>query len=318
MNNDIITYMKIYNNLIDVQSIEPTIVALGFFDGIHKGHRELISRCISSANNFNLKSAVFTFQEHPKNVMSGTNVVKRLLTPEDKIKVLSELNIDYLFNLPFEDGFHEMFPEAFAKTLLSEAFNARGVFCGYNFRFGKDTLGNTSTLIDLGIENGFSVNIIEPIEFEFAPVSSSRIRQMITSGSVDTASEMLGQRYILYGTVIEGNKLGRTLGFPTVNMRFDNQMVKPAYGVYVTETTVDGVKYHSVSNVGTKPTVGGKELLIESHLFNFNEDAYGKDISVEFIEMLRTEKKFDSFEALKTQIAIDKDTAAKYFESLTS
>lgn len=309
--------MKIYNNLKDIQSIEQTIIALGFFDGIHKGHRELISRCISSANNLNLKSAVFTFQEHPKNVMTGSNVVKRLLTPEDKVKVLSELNIDYLFNLPFEDGFHEMFPEAFANNLLAEAFHAKGVFCGYNFKFGKDTLGNTSTLIDLGINNGFTVNIIEPIEFEFAPVSSSRIRQLIASGSVDTAAEMLNRRYVLYGTVIEGNKLGRTLGFPTVNMKLDEQMVKPANGVYITETTIDDKTYHSVSNVGIKPTVGGKELLIETHLFDFNEDAYNKNISVEFIEMLRAEKKFESFDALKTQIAIDKNTATKYFDGLS-
>ena len=309
----IIQSMEIFNNIKEINSTNKTIVALGFFDGVHKGHRELISRCISDAKSTGSKSAVFTFKENPKNVMAGKNIIKRLRTSDEKSKILSDLNVDILFNLSFEDGFHEMSPDDFAKNLISSNFNASCVYCGYNFRFGKNASGNTKTLFSLGEKYGFEVKVIEPIEYESLPVSSSRIRELIIAGDIENANNMLELNYKLSGLIIDGHKLGRSIGFPTINIMPNDEMTIPAFGVYITYATIEGVKYPSVTNIGIKPTVGGNTLLIESHIIDFQKDVYGKLADIEFLKMLRPEQKFENFDALKDQISKDKEAAVTYF-----
>ncbi|MDR0874768.1 MAG: bifunctional riboflavin kinase/FAD synthetase [Clostridiales Family XIII bacterium] len=303
--------MQIFGGKSQIHGLPSVSVALGFFDGVHLGHRVLIERSISYARKTGNAAAVFTFRDHPKNVISGTTCVKRLLSEADRNKIFESLGIDYVFEFDFADGFHEMSPDAFAGDLLCNTFGASAVFCGYNFRFGALARGDADTLRALGVLYGFEVDVVDRVEVGGQPVSSTRIRALIEKGKVCEANRLLGEDFRLSGTVLHGNARGRTIGFPTANFKPDPVMVWPSYGVYATTVSVPGTDkpLPAVTNFGTRPTVGGKETLAETHIFGYTDDLYGKEIVVTFCRHLREEKKFDTFEALKQQIEKDKAAA---------
>jgi len=329
--------MRVFHNIQSITDLPETSVALGFFDGLHMGHRELIGRCVKDAKSNNRKSAVFTFREPPTNIMTGKPVIKRLLTPEGKIAGLEELGVDYVFDFDFRDGFRAMPPETFANDLIAKTFNAKSVYCGFNFRFGKNASGDSSALIDLGEQLGFSVHVLEPVWIaadgstvkpasgaaeRFPPahaaapdiVSSTLIRSRIAAGRVDAAEEMLMRPYTLSGTVTEGKKLGHVLGFPTANFPLNPAMACPAFGVYITRTLLDNASLPSVTNIGINPTTDeNTQALVETHILNFDANIYGKKIDVEFLHMLRPEKKFGGLEELKNAIAQNKADAEAWF-----
>jgi riboflavin kinase/FMN adenylyltransferase len=303
--------MKIFHSKADIKDISPTAVALGNFDGVHRGHAELISRTARYARLHGLKSAVFTFSNHPQNVIAGRDIVKYIIPPDEKVELIRALGVDYLFSLPFDESFHAMPPSSFVRDLLLGAFNATAVSCGFNYHFGQDASGNTVSLEEATGREGFHMEVMEPFIVDGVLVSSTLIRGLITEGRVRQCAKYMGCRFTIGGEVIRGNELGRRLGFPTANVAPDARLVNLAHGVYVTETEVGGKTYPSVTNVGVRPTVGGDRALAESHLLGFDANLYGARIRISFLEKLRDERKFADTKALTAQIARDKEAALK-------
>ena len=306
--------MKLYRTLGSINDHQPSAVALGFFDGLHIGHIELLSSMTSYAKEHGLSADIFTFRNHPKNAMSGRLAVPRLMTGAEKHELLSRLGIDRVFEFDFSDGFHTMAPWFFARTLIKDAFSAEAVFCGFNFRFGADAAGDKETLRDLGGVYGYRTFVTNPVYLDGMLVSSSLIRRCINDGDVVTAGFLLGRDYALSGPVEEGRRLGHTFGFPTANITPDPQMTLPALGVYVTEVLINGARYPSISNVGVNPTVAaGNAVLLETHILGEDITLYGKTITVFLKKMLREEQRFDSKETLMRQIASDVEAARLFY-----
>lgn len=308
--------MKVFKKLDEIQNIDDTVTALGNFDGIHLGHQALIAETVRQAKAKDLKSAVFTFSNHPKNVISQTNMVKNIIYADEKEAIFEAMGVDYLFSLDYTKEFGSMTPKEFAKRLLAEAFRARHVVCGFNYRYGYRAEGNPQTLIQQGCLLGFDVSVMDAVSIDGCVVSSTLIRGLIAQGEMEECSRYLGRNYAIGGTVIEGNHIGRTIGFPTCNITVDETMVVPANGVYVTNCKVGDRLYPAVTNVGAKPTIGMYQKNVETHLLDFQGDLYGRDIRVEFLKKLRDERKFENVEALAAEIHNNCDAAREYHKAL--
>lgn len=304
--------MKIFKSLEEIENIQFTSVALGNFDGIHKGHQELIRCAVAAAKEKGLKSAVFTFTNHPKNVLSGKSLVKNILYPDEKAAILQLLGVDYLFSIDFTEKIMTTPPQAFLKELLVDRFKMKHAVCGFNYHFGFKAEGSPEFLMQNAEDYGYSLQVLKPFCIDENVVSSTLIRNLIAVGEVDACPKYLGRYYSIGGRVVVGNKIGRRIGFPTLNCTIDESMVSPSNGVYITYCIYDGIRYESVTNVGKKPTIGQYSKNIETHIFNFNENLYGEEIRVEFIKKIRDEYKFDGIEALSEQISKDCDTALAY------
>ena len=304
--------MKVFKSLSEVENIGDTVIALGNFDGLHKGHQELINRTVKSAKIANLKSAVFTFSNHPKNVMAGRPIIKNILSWNDKVSIIRSYGVDYLISVPFDYEMQNMDPHDFIMNVLVDKLKMKEAYCGFNFKFGHFAKGNAELLMKVGLEKDFGIHILEPIRIDNIVVSSSYIRELISEGRIDECEKYLGRYYSIGGTVVTGNKIGRTIGFPTSNIIIDEGMVTPANGVYVTYCTFNGVRFKSITNVGIKPTIGDNKYTIETHIFNFDYNIYGKEIKVEFLKKLRDELKFSSLDELRDQISKDKEMAMEY------
>jgi riboflavin kinase/FMN adenylyltransferase len=304
--------MILYENLKSITDVERTAVALGNFDGLHLGHTELIRRTVSSAHMSGLKSAVFTFPNHPQNAITGRSIVKNIITPKEKIRLIRDLGVDYLFSIPFDDTFHKMPAVDFADDLLSKTFRAAQVFCGFNFRFGRNAEGDGAVLTRVASQKGFKVNILDAYMVEGEVVSSTLIRGLIAEGDMEEIDRYLGRPYSVPGTVITGNRLGGKLGFPTANIALDENMIQPSRGVYATLCTMDGTTFESVSNIGVRPTIGDGKKLLETHIFGHEGELYGEKLRITFLKKLRDERTFDSVEALAAQVALDKETSKAY------
>lgn len=308
--------MEIFENLQDIGGIEPTAIALGNFDGIHLGHQRLIGDTVEKAREKGLKSAVFTFSNHPKDLLPREKKVKNILIKEDKEALIASLGVDYLFNIPFTKAIMTMSPETFIEELLLEKFQMKAAFCGFNYHFGYKAAGNPDVLRRLGAEKGYDVTEIPPFKIKGEIVSSSLIRTLIASGQVEKCETYLGRHYTIGGEVVVGNRLGKKLGFPTSNLVINPAMVTPPNGVYVTYCTYNGVRYPSVTNVGHKPTIGHYSKNVETHIFNFDRELYGKQITVEFLKKTRDEVKFDNVRELSEQIVRDCKEARLFHQKL--
>lgn len=304
--------MKVYNSLKEIKNIEPTVVALGNFDGIHRGHQEIINRSVKEAAAAGLKSAVFTFSNHTSSVIKGAEPVKNILYADEKERILEEMGVDYMFNIPFSIDILQMSPVDFIDKLLVKRFNIREAYCGFNYSFGYKAKGTPEVLVHEGLKRGIGIHVQEPFEIDGIIVSSTYIRQLIEEGRMEECTTFMGRMYSIDGEIVEGNKNGRQFGFPTCNTSVDESMITPPNGVYITLCTIDGIRHPSVTNVGVKPTIGTYEKNIETHIFNFNEDVYGRHIRVDFIKHTRNEQKFDGIEALKKQIQTDCIVAKAY------
>ena len=309
------TLMETCRSTSDIKApAPPSAVALGFFDGLHLGHAALVSRTVGFARANGLSACVFTFREHPANVMNGRLIVPRLLGEGEKLNRLAALGVDRVYDFDFADGFHTMPPGDFASDLLKGAFAAEAVFCGFNFRFGAEAAGDTAALKGFGDVFGFGTHVLDPVYIAGRLVSSTLIRRCVNSGDVEPAARLLGRDFSLGGRVEAGRGLGQSLGFPTANFHPAPDLTLPAHGVYVTETRVDGAPRPSISNIGVAPTiVSGGALRVETHLLDSNPSLYGKEIEVCFKKMLRKERRFENEGALKRQIASDTETARLFF-----
>lgn len=306
--------MIVFNSLEEVRNIRDTVVVLGNFDGVHMGHRKLISRAVEVAKRKNLKSAVFTFSNHPRNLIAGRIIAQSILSQDDKIRIMKKLGVDYVFNVPFTWDICNMSPEEFVKELLVGTFKMKHAVCGFNYHYGSKAAGNPQLLEEMGGQLGYEVDMFEPVMINGNIVSSTFIRGLIETGQVDLCRRYMGERYQVKGEVVKGNQIGRTIGFPTVNQFLDEGMVSPSNGVYVTTCTFDNKTYPSITNVGVKPTIGVYKKNVETHIFDYSGDLYGKTVVVEFLKKTRDEQKFDSFEELKEQISKDCIVARRFHD----
>ncbi len=284
-----------------------TAVALGTFDGLHLGHQSVLAKLKRQAAAQGLCTLVFTFANLPSSYFGGEKGM--LFLPEEKQAAFEKLGMDLLYMPRFDGAIAGMEREAFAK-LLFEQLRAKAVVVGFNFRFGKNAEGTPQYLKKAAEAYGAKVYEQEPYLLEGEPVSSTRIRAALRQGEIAKAQSLLGKPYEIAGIVAHGKQLGRKLGFPTLNFYPSEHKLMPKHGVYAAEAEVEGRRYAAVTNIGIRPTVkDGDALSVESNLIGFSEDAYGKKVSLRLVEFLRGEQKFDGLDALKSQIAHDKQQA---------
>lgn len=291
----------------DIKKIdEKTIITIGNFDGLHKGHQELIKRSVCYAKNNNLKSVVFTFSNHPINFFKP-NSIKNILTNKEKNIILKSFGVDTVINIVFNEEMTKISAYDFVKKILVEKLNVKKIVIGHDFSFGKNKEGNSNTLINLSKEFDFEVEVINEIKISEKRISSTYIRELIINGYVDKIRNYLGRNYSLSGKVIHARKIGRTIGFPTANMEIDENMLIPKNGIYATKVFINDRKFIGATNIGFNPTVNGKKLSVETNILDFDEDIYGEIIKIEFLERIRDEKKFNGIDELKNQLRKDVD-----------
>ena len=280
------------------------VVALGCFDGVHLGHASVINSALSIAKKEAVPCCIWSFAEPPKRYYNPDSA-PLLTDSEEKARIISELGVDIYLSVEFNNFIADLTPDEFFKEYLLKNLNPICIVCGYDFTFGKNGTGNTETLRALCEENGVSFISVSSVAVEGAPISSSTIREYLSLGEIEKANSFLGRRYSVSAQVISGKRLGRKLGFPTVNQQISHDICIPANGVYLTKVYFDNNEYFGITNVGTQPTVGGKEILFETNIYDFSGDLYDKKLRVEFIRFIRFERKFNSIDELTAQIDTD-------------
>ena len=288
------------------------VVVLGNFDGVHKGHQKLFEVARYEAQKRGLETVVFSFYPHPTWVI-GNNPKALLMSRRDKKRMVQHLGMDVLVEYPFTKDFASISPEEFFKDTLIEKLKACVVVVGSNYYFGKNKVGNPSYLKSLGKIYDIDVKVVEAVMRKDQMISSSQIRRLVTNGRIEAANEMLGHPYMIVGNVMQGKQLGRTIGFPTINIVAEPDRVYPPNGVYATKIKVYSNTYLGMTNIGYNPTVNGERKMIETHIFDFNEILYGQEVTIEFYTFIRPEQKFDGLEALQSQISKDKEKIQQYF-----
>lgn len=290
-----------------------TVIALGTFDGLHLGHTDVINTAKNYAERSGLKLAVFTFSNHPLALIRPDLVPVRIISAEEKIKLLESFGVDYLINIPFTEDFAALSPDEFLDRLAY--FNYRCLVVGENFTYGFLGSGKTETLERSGRKNGFDVIVRPLVKMNGNVVSSTGIRNLIQAGHIEYANRMLGRAYAITGKIVHGEQRGRKLGFPTANIELlHGEMAVPAPGVYAVTASIEGGIYEGMGNIGNNPTFNDVEhARLEVNLFNCSGDLYGKTMSVQFHKYIRAEKKFSGVEELCRQIEEDKKAIKTYF-----
>lgn len=283
-------------------------VALGSFDGLHKGHLTLIDKVIELSKNNDGLSMVYTFRNHPLEVIDESKAPKIIMDNEEKLEVLSKKGIDVACFIEFNKRFMTIEPEAFIKEIIDK-FNVKGIIVGFNYKFGFKNKGDITLLEKLSGKLGFELYVMNALEEKGIVISSTLIRELIRGGLINEANKLLTRFYSIKGKVIHGKQLGRTIGFPTANLNITENTVLPAMGVYYTNVEIDGKIYKGITNVGNNPTVNGNNITVETNILDFSDDIYDKEIRVYFIEKIRNQEKFDSLEVLKGQLENDKNFA---------
>lgn len=285
-------------------SFKNTIITLGKFDGLHKGHRKLLNKLNEEKKN-RITSVVFTFDIAPKKLISGEEP-QCLLTREEKIYFHELSGIDVLIEYPFDQETSSMDAKTFVIQILVNKLGVKKIVCGTDFKFGYQRSGNSELLIQLGKEYGFEVEVLEKEKFELKDISSTNIKDELTKGNIEKVNDMLGYPFTVIGEVMHGNQLGRTIGTPTLNIIPPYSKLLPPNGVYSSKTIIEGVEYIGITNIGYKPTVSNELVRgVETHLFDFDGDLYGKIVEVQFYKYVRKEIKFDNVQCLKEQILRD-------------
>ena len=309
--------MKVLNWKISDKklNIKPSAAVIGNFDGVHRGHLEVLKNAKVFSSKSNLPLSVLTFDPHPREFFSKEKTNFLLQTVLDKAEALSKNNIDYLINLKFDDLLSELSPEQFVEKVLSESLSLKHIFVGKDFKFGKDRAGDINSLKSFGLKYRIGLSSIKLKNQDGTSISSTKIRNNLKKGKIKEANELLGRPYMISGLVIEGDKRGRQIGFPTANISLGN-LIRPAFGVYA--VLIEGIEnkvLRGIANIGRRPTVNDRGVLLEVNIFDFNEDIYGKKIFISLIDFIRDEKKFDGIENLKKQIVMDVKLSKSIFEN---
>ena len=278
-------------------------LALGYFDGVHQGHQAVINNAVEFAKQHNTKSAVITFKDHPYCYFRGV-CPKYLLTRKGREEKIEQLGVDYLYELDFE-SISGLLAEEYLRDVLIKYFTPSAISTGYNHNFGYKKSGNVKFLAAQAAKFGYQYFELPPQKLNNEVINSTEMRKLLSRGKIEKANKMLGYNFGITGEVIKGQQIGRTIGFRTANLIYPPELIDLPFGVYETAVRYAGKIYRGIANFGVRPTVNGKGALLEVHLLEFDKDIYGENITVEFIKMIRKEKKFASLDELKKQITKD-------------
>ena len=292
------------------------VLALGNFDGLHRGHLKIIERVKRGALEHGGTPMAMTFDPHPPRVVRPDKAPALLMTKAQRLEALHRAGIICVAVVRFTPELSHWDPETFVRTVLSDWLRVSEVWVGANFLFGQGRSGNFSTLRTLGQRYGFRADKIDPVRYKDFVVSSTRIRRLVSEARVDEAGALLGHPYYIDGTIVEGRRRGREIGFPTANLKTENELVPP-YGVYATTLTVDGHVHPGLTNIGLRPTFGETEPTVETHLLGYKGDLYGKRVRLGFVLRLRDERRFEDVDALRTQLEADQRRAERLFTRLS-
>ena len=303
--------MRVYEGIEEFEKLTNAIVTAGTFDGVHIGHQKILERLTNIAAQTDGESVLLTFWPHPRLVLDPANATIELLTTfPEKVALLEKQGLDHLVKIPFTKSFAKTSSIDFIDKILVKAIGTRKLVIGHDHKFGHNREGSFEALKENAHLYGFTVEEIPRQDIEHIGVSSTRIRKSLRNGEIHVSNQYLGWEYCLSGKIVEGNRLGRTIGFPTANIEVNSPFkVIPSHGSYAVRVSLKSGHYKGMLNIGVRPTVSGEQQTIEVHIFDFNESIYGDDITINFVKLIRKETKFENLEALKFQLANDKEAA---------
>ena len=301
------------SNSIENLNINKPVATIGSFDGVHRGHREVLRQLTDYARQTGGSSVVITFWPHPATVLGGGKQPGLLSTPDEKRQLMAETGIDWLITLPFTREFSQMEYDEFVAGFLVGKLHIDTLFVGYDNKVGRNGRGRFAEVETLARQLGFNVRQLEMLSANESPISSTAIRSLLAEGCVIEANQLLGRPYLLSGKVVSGNHIGTTIGFPTANIEPDSCKFVPANGAYAIRADIDGTEYAGMLNIGNRPTIGDNRQTIEAHLFNFSGNLYGQTIGVYFVDKIRDEHHFASLDELRAQLEADCRTVRKWF-----
>ncbi|MCW1147081.1 bifunctional riboflavin kinase/FAD synthetase [Flavobacterium lacisediminis] len=309
--------MKTHFSVYTFKPLKPSIITIGTFDGVHLGHQSILKKIVDAKNLENTESVLLTFFPHPRMVLQQDASIKLLNTIDEKAELLDKFGIDNLIIHPFDAAFSNLSAEEFVKEILVDKLNIHKIIIGHDHRFGKNRTADISDLISYGEKYGFEVEQISAQEINEIAISSTKIRKALLEGEIQLANQYLGYSYFITGKVVEGKKVGRTIGFPTANIEIkENYKLLPKNGVYIVSSQINDVMHYGMMNIGNNPTLGENEQSIEVHFFGINEDIYNEKLQISFLERIREEHKFESIVELQAQLEKDKIFSLAYIQNL--
>lgn len=307
--------MRTYSSASEYHNPLRSVVTIGTFDGVHIGHKAILKRLVETAKRENLDSAVLTFFPHPRMVLQQDSGIQLINTIEERTYLLEKTGLDHLIIHPFTRQFSRLTALEYVRDILVERLKVKKVIIGYDHRFGRNRTANIENLKEFGKIYDFEIEEISAKEIDDVAVSSTKIRRALNAGDVATANSYLGYDFMISGTVVKGRAIGRTLDYPTANLELDNSYkLIPKNGVYIVKAQLDHKEVFGITSIGTNPTVGGDKKTIETHFLDFNQDLYGKKITVEFLKFIRDEEHFESVEILRQAIVNDEKIANQFIK----
>ena len=313
----IFTILKIYKSINEVLTPKKTIITIGTYDGVHLGHKSILEKMKNATLENIYESVVLTFFPHPRMVLQQDSSIKLLNTIDEKGELLDKFGIDNLIIHPFDAAFSNLSAEEFVKEILVDKLNIHKIIIGHDHRFGKNRSADINDLISFGKKYNFEVEQISAKEIDEIAISSTKIRKALLEGNIKLANEYLGYPYFISGKVIEGKKIGRTIGFPTANILLsENYKLLPKNGVYIVWSKINNELRYGMMNIGNNPTLGENEQSIEVHFFELNEDIYNENLQISILEHIREEHKFNSISELQTQLEKDKGYSLDFIKNM--
>ena len=304
--------MRIFDNLKSYSSKKESILTIGTFDGVHIGHNKILKRLIQDSKKNNLSSLVMTFFPHPRMILNKSHEIKMIDTIDEKINLLEKTGLDNLIIHPFDNNFSKIRAKEFVEEILVKKLKIKEIIIGYDHKFGKDREASVEDLKKFGKDYMFTVKEIPAQEIDSIAISSTKIRNAILNGEIEKCNKFLGRNFILTGKVVYGEGLGKKIDFPTANIEIkETYKIIPKNGVYLVKTKINSNTYFGMMNIGVRPTVGGTNKSLEIHFFNFKDNIYGKNVSIEIIKKIRDEEKFSSIDQLKIQLKKDEQFCLK-------
>ena len=304
--------MRIFDNLKSYSSEKESILTIGTFDGVHIGHNKILKRLIQDSKKNNLSSLVMTFFPHPRMILNKSHEIKMIDTIDEKINLLEKTGLDNLIIHPFDNNFSKIRAKEFVEEILVKKLKIKEIIIGYDHKFGKDREASVEDLKKFGKDYMFTVKEIPAQEIDSIAISSTKIRDAILNGEIEKCNKFLGRNFILTGKVVYGDGLGKKIDFPTANIEIkETYKIIPKNGVYLVKTKINSNTYFGMMNIGIRPTVGGTNKSLEIHFFNFKDNIYGKNVSIEIIKKIRDEEKFSSIDQLKIQLKKDEQFCLK-------
>jgi len=310
--------MSVYFDIADFKSISHAVLTIGTFDGVHLGHRKIISRMVDLAKKSGGETVLLTFFPHPRTIIHPQDIsLKSINSLDEKIKLLTQLGISHVIVTPFSRDFSNLSPQQYIKEILVDRIGAKHLVIGYDHRFGKNRLGGLHDLKQYATAYAFELEEISEQEIHAITISSTKIREALLKGDIAFANELLGYTFFVTGRVIKGDKIGRTIGYPTANIYIqESDKLIPADGVYAVSVTLDNQSFKGMAYIGNRPTINGMTRNVEVNIFDFTLEIYGQMLQMNFEAFIREDVKFNNLDELKNQLSIDKQTTLHYFESI--